>query len=92
MEDFKDISNWDFDEKTDIYTKYEIPGGQYEIHVMRHDEWEDILDADAILYLAVHWKVRYGKKFYSRRCLTDVLTVRECLQKAFEDHEMNCAV
>ena len=83
-----DLRNWI--EKTKGFYRYVIAAKCcYEIHVMRHDDGTDILDASAQLYLAGDWYDRKAETSYFERELLFAGPVRECLEKAVEDDKKN---
>lgn len=62
----------------------------YEIHINYWYHDTNILTANASLFIVVNWTdVPSGNSFFSRECLLNRGTVRECLIACCEDNEEN---
>lgn len=89
----KDFKNWV--EVTRGIFRYVIAAGAcYEIHLENHYSDTDILTAKASLYISGDWcpEVKEGETkldYFSRECLLEHTTVRNCLEAAAEDDAKN---
>lgn len=61
----------------------------YEIHIIRLNEDEDILNAQANLYIVGDWKTSTGESFFEREILASYISVADCIETAVEDYKEN---
>lgn len=84
----KDLNNW-----TEV-TKglYRVVVGTnvcYELHINIRKFDTPILTANASLFLVGNWCDKNGVSFFSRECLLEKQSVKNCIEKAIQDYKEN---
>lgn len=96
MEDIKDIElrlmkdfhNWKEVTKG-LYRFVVVANGCYEIHINIRKFDTPVLIANASLFLVGVWRDKNGVNFFSRECLLEKQSVKNCIEKAIQDYKKN---
>lgn len=84
----KDLNNW----KEVTKGLYRVVVGAnvcYEIHINIRKFDTPILTANASLFLVGNWCDKNGVCFFSRECLLEKQSVKNCIEKAIQDYKKN---
>lgn len=88
LEQMKDLNNWK--EITKGLYRYVISANAcYEIHIKIRKFDRPILMANASLFLVGDWRDKNGGSFFSRECLLEKQSVKNCIEKAIQDYKEN---
>ena len=83
MERIKNLENWK--EVTKGLYRYVVAANAcYEIHLLYHELYTDIMTAKASLFIVGDWLTKNGS-FFERECLMKEKPLFECLNCAYED-------
>ena len=61
----------------------------YEIHILHHRKYMDVLDAIASLYFAREYSETYRCSYFGRDCISSGYTVSDCIRCAVNDYKEN---
>ena len=84
----KDLNNW----KEVTKGLYRVVVGTnvcYELHINIRKFDTPILTANASLFLVGEWVDKNGVSFFSRECLLEKQSVKNCIEKAIQDYKEN---
>ena len=84
----KDLNNW----KEVTKGLYRVVVGAnvcYEIHINIPKFDTPVLMANASLFLVGNWCDKNGVSFFSRECLLEKQSVKNCIEKAIQDYKEN---
>lgn len=84
----KDLNNW----KEVTKGLYRVVVGAnvcYEIHINIRKFDTPVLMANASLFLVGNWCDKNGVSFFSRECLLEKQSVKNCIEKAIQDYKEN---
>ena len=83
--DLTNLKNWT--EITKGLYRYALTENSfYEIHISEQLEGEDIMTAEASLYIAGNWRSSEEGSSFKRECLLPNRPVFECITEALRDH------
>lgn len=88
LKQMKDLDNWK--EITKGLYRYVISANAcYELHINIRKFDTSILMANASLFLVGNWCDKNGVSFFSRECLLEKQSVKNCIEKAIQDYKEN---
>lgn len=88
LKQMKDLNNWKEVTKG-LYRDVVGANVCYEIHINIRKFDTPILTANASLFLVGEWVDKNGVSFFSRECLLEKQSVKNCIEKAIQDYKEN---
>lgn len=95
----KDIKDIELEQMKNIHFWKEITKGLYcyvvsanacyEIHVNICKFDTPVIEVNASLFLVGDWRDKNGVSFFSRECLLEKQSVKNCIEKAIQDYKEN---
>lgn len=99
MKDIKDIKDIELKQMNEFKNWKEVTKGLYrvvvganvcyEIHINIRKFDTPVLTANASLFLVGNWCDKNGVSFFSRECLLEKQSVKNCIEKAIQDYKEN---
>lgn len=88
LKQMKDLNNWK-EITRGLYRFVVGTSACYEIHINIYEHNTPVLMANASLFLVGEWVDKNGVNFFSRECLLEKQSVKNCIEKAIQDYKEN---
>lgn len=88
LKQIEDPNNWK--EITKGIYRYVVSANVcYEIHINICKFDTPVIERNASLFLVGDWRDKNGVSFFSRECLLEKQSVKNCIEKAIQDYKEN---